>query len=69
MLFLGSLNTLKQDGTLYDFKQSTDDILWQVLITKRSDAALQRLSRLVLLLRKRLPGLGPCSLTHELPIS
>ena len=36
--------------------------------TRRSDAASQRLSRLVLLLRKRLPGLDPRSLTPEIPI-
>ena len=36
--------------------------------TSNSDAAKQRLSCLVLLLRKRLPGLDPCSLTPELPM-
>ena len=40
---------------------------WVVMNTRRSDAAAQRLSRLVLFLRKRLPGLDPCSLTPEIP--
>ena len=39
-----------------------------LMYTRRSDAAAQRLSRLVLLLRKRLPGLDPCSFTPELAI-
>ena len=65
MIFAQKLTLLERRVNSSKHRENTQNCI-EFCVTNHTDAASQRLSCLVLLLLKRLPGLDPCSLTPEL---